>query len=187
MRERILDAANELFNERGVQAVGVDEIVAQAGIAKMTLYKYFLSKDQLILAVLQRNEDNWWAWFEASIKQRGRSPLKQLLSIFDLLAESFADKNYCGAPFINAWILVAETKYPIHLITESFRARLHEYVIELARKAAISNPAMVARQLVILMMGANIYSVIDNGQQPEQAARLAKKMASELLKKGQIR
>ncbi|MBK7992025.1 MAG: TetR/AcrR family transcriptional regulator [Blastocatellia bacterium] len=113
IQEKILDTAAQLFYEKGLQAVGVDEIVLQAGIAKMTLYKYFLSKDQLILAVVERSEEKWWNWFTTKLYQRSKLPKKQLLIIFDLLFSSFQETNYRGEPFINAQIRVLDTMYPI--------------------------------------------------------------------------
>lgn len=185
MREKILDTATELFFEKGIQAVGVDEIVAQAGIAKMTLYKYFFSKDQLILAVLQRKEEEWWQWFEKAMNRRGKLPIKRILAIFDLLAETSKQEKYQGEPLLNARIRVADKMYPIYLVTDSLRWRLREYILQLAREAELSSATAVTDQLMLLISGANILSLVEDPQHPERAARLAKKMATALINASQ--
>jgi AcrR family transcriptional regulator len=187
IREKIIDVASTLFYERGIHAVGVDEIVAQAGIAKMTLYKYFLSKDQLILAVLQRNEEQWWSWFEAAVKKRSKSASKRLLAIFDALGEWLEKDSYRGSPFINARIQVADTMYPIHLVTAGFRERLRDYIFDLAQLADMENPGQIADQFMMLIIGANVAAVIEVPSRRKMAARLAKKTAEALIKENQRR
>src|SRR3954468_18483850 len=83
-RERILDTAYELFSRHGTRAVGVDRIIAECGIAEMTLYRNFPSKDALILAFLERRDELWTrAWLQAEAQRRGAPPAERLLAIFD--------------------------------------------------------------------------------------------------------
>jgi len=185
LREKIIDVASTLFYERGIHAVGVDEIVAQAGIAKMTLYKYFLSKDQLILAVLQRDEEQWWSWFEPAVKKRSKSASKRLLAIFDALGEWLENDSYRGSPFVNGRIQVADTMYPIHLVTSGFRERLYEYILDLAQLADMENPAQIADQFMMLIIGANVAAVTEIASRRKMAARLARKTAEALIKENQ--
>lgn len=181
IQEKILDTAAQLFYEKGLQAVGVDEIVLQAGIAKMTLYKYFLSKDQLILAVVERSEEKWWNWFTTELYQRSKLPKKQLLIIFDLLFSSFQETNYRGEPFINAQIRVLDTMYPIFLVSEKFISQLKDLILDKVKLANIANPNQVAEQFMLLIIGANILCNIDK-EISKTAIRNAKKLASLLLK-----
>ena len=84
-RERILGTAYELFSRYGTRAVGVDRIVAESGVAKMTLYRNFASKDELILAFLERREQRWTRqWLQAEAERRGSTPAQRLLAIFDV-------------------------------------------------------------------------------------------------------
>src|SRR5688572_26204688 len=84
-RERILETAYELFSSRGIRAVGIDEVIERAGIAKATLYRHFASKDELVLAFLELREERWTlGWVEAEARRRGSTPEEQLLAIFDL-------------------------------------------------------------------------------------------------------
>lgn len=181
IQEKILDTAAQLFYEKGLQAVGVDEIVLQAGIAKMTLYKYFFSKDQLILAVVERSEERWWNWFTTELYQRSKLPKKQLLIIFDLLFSSFQETNYRGEPFINARIRVLDTMHPIFLVSEKFINQLKDFILDKVKLANIASPNQVADQLILLIVGANILSNIDK-EISKTATRNAKKLASLIIK-----
>lgn len=182
IQEKILNAATELFYEKGLQAVGVDEIVLQAGIAKMTLYKYFLSKDQLILAVMQRNEDLWWNWFSKELRRRTKIPARQLLIIFDILADCFAQKDYKGEPFVKARICVAEKMYPIFLTSENFQNQLHELIFDIATLAKIPKASQLADQFILLIIGANFLTNVEDSQLSKEAIRNAKRIATVLIK-----
>ncbi len=96
-RERVSRAAYELFSREGVRAVGVDAVIARAGTAKMTLYRNFPSKDELILDFLRRREQLWTRdWLEAESQRRGETPREQLLAIFDVFAEWFSRSDFEG-------------------------------------------------------------------------------------------
>src|SRR3954462_9993225 len=96
-RERILETAYELFSRHGTRAVDVDRIIAECGIAKMTLYRNFPSKDELILAFLERRDERWTrAWLQAEAQRRGATPAQQLLAIFDTFEGWFARDDFEG-------------------------------------------------------------------------------------------
>src|ERR1041384_4616719 len=103
MRERILETADRLFYEQGIRAVGVDTVAAEAGISKRTLYNYFPSKDDLIVAYLSRRF--------RTVPLTGDPPAAQILEQFDRLERAFASGRFRGCPFVNA---VAELKEPDH-------------------------------------------------------------------------
>src|SRR3954469_18658607 len=101
-RERILETAYELFSRHGIQAVGVDRIVAEAGVAKMSLYRNFGSKDELVLAFLRAREERWTrGWLQAEAQSRGETPAERLLAIFDVFGEWFARTDFEGCSFVN--------------------------------------------------------------------------------------
>lgn len=101
-RERILRSAYELFSRRGVRGVGIDEVIERAGVAKATLYRHFRSKDDLVLAFLERREQLWTRdWVEAEARRRGRTPEERLLAIFDAFDEWFRRDDYEACSFIN--------------------------------------------------------------------------------------
>src|ERR687895_1242404 len=107
-RERVLDTAYELFSRRGIRAVGIDEVVVRAGVAKATLYRHFPSKDDLVLAFLERREERWTRdWVEAEARRRGETPEEQLLAIFDAFDEWFRRDDFEGCSFVNVLLEVA--------------------------------------------------------------------------------
>src|SRR5262245_2460527 len=102
-RERILSAAYDLFSRRGIRAVGTDEVIERANVAKATLYRHFATKNDLVLAVLARREQLWtYGLIEAQSRKRGKTPEEQLLAIFDVMHDWFQRRDgYEGCSFIN--------------------------------------------------------------------------------------
>jgi AcrR family transcriptional regulator len=177
-RERILDGAYELFSKRGIQAVGVDTIVAESQVAKMTLYRYFPSKQDLVLAFLDLREQRWThEWLEAEIERLGTSPRERLLAIFDLFDEWFHRSEYEGCSFISTLLEIVDKDSPIHRATvahlESIRAILERLVME----AGATDPEATAYELQILMMGA----IVSASRGDLDAARRARPLAQMLL------
>src|ERR1700739_4505345 len=114
-RERVRRAAYELFSRYGTQAVGVDAVIARAGTAKMTLYRNFPSKDDLILDFLRRREQLWTLWWlEAESQRRGETPRDQLLAIFDVFSEWFNQPDFEGCSFLTTMIEINERDHPVH-------------------------------------------------------------------------
>lgn len=102
---RILLTAHDLFYRDGIRATGVDRVIAESGVAKKTFYRYFPSKDDLIVAFLDFRHDNWMTWFRAALKRHGGT----LNGLVPALAEWFGDENYRGCAFINSVVEVGAT------------------------------------------------------------------------------
>src|SRR5918997_7119329 len=101
-RERVLDTAYELFSRRGIRGVGVEEVIERAGVAKATLYRHFPSKDDLVLAFLERREERWTRGLvEAEARRRGETPEERLLAVFDVFDEWFRGAAFDTCAFIN--------------------------------------------------------------------------------------
>ena len=101
-RQRLLESAYALFSRRGVRAVGVDEVIERAAVAKATLYRHFPSKNELVLAFLRRREELWThGWVESEARRRGGTPEESLLAIFDLFDEWFQRDDFEGCSFVN--------------------------------------------------------------------------------------
>ena len=113
-RERVLETAYELFSRHGTRAVGVDRIIAESGVAKMTLYRNFASKDDLILAFLERREERWTRGVAAGRRSRAapRRPPQRLLAIFDVFGEWFARDDFEGCSFINVMLELDDPRQP---------------------------------------------------------------------------
>src|SRR5215210_2777728 len=113
-RQRILDSAYELFSRNGVRAVGVDQVISHASVAKATLYRHFPSKDDLVLAFLQQREQLWTKeWVEAEARRRGSTPEEQLLAIFDLFHDWFQEDDFEGCSFINTLLEMSDLETSI--------------------------------------------------------------------------
>jgi AcrR family transcriptional regulator len=154
-RERVGRAAYDLFSREGVRAVGVDAVIARAGTAKMTLYRNFPSKDDLILDFLRRREQLWThEWLETESRQRGESPREQLLAIFDVFSEWFSQPDFEGCSFLTTMIEVNDSDHPVHQAAVGHLANIRSYIQELAAKAGVRDTDSFARQWHILMKGS---------------------------------
>jgi AcrR family transcriptional regulator len=177
-RERVSRAAYELFSRDGVRAVGVDAVIARAGTAKMTLYRNFPSKDDLIIDFLQRRERVWTQeWLQAESRRRGATPQEQLLTIFDIFSEWFEKPDFEGCPFLTTMIEVSDREHPVYQAAVSHLANIRAYIEELAREAGIRDPGSFARKWHILMKG----SIMAAHEGDTAAASRAREMGELLL------
>lgn len=163
MQDRILDTADRLFYGRGIRAVGVDTIAAEIGISKRTLYNYFPSKDELVVAYLARR-----------IRPRPISdmpPAEQILADFDRLERSFASGVFRGCPFVNA---VAELKEPRHAANQlaiDFKRRRRSWFRDLLARLEVADPEGLATQLQLLVDGAIAAALVHGDPKVAHAAR----------------
>jgi AcrR family transcriptional regulator len=180
-RERVSRAAYELFSREGVRAVGVDAVIARAGAAKMTLYRNFPSKDDLILDFLRRREQLWTReWLQAESQRRGDTPQEQLLAIFDIFSDWFTRPDFEGCAFLTTMIEVNDRDNPVHQAAVSHLANIRSYIEDLARDAGIADPGSFARKWHILMKGA----IMAAHEGDTAAATRAREMGELLLKSG---
>jgi len=177
--ERIGRAAYELFAARGVREVGVDAVIAHAGTAKMTLYRNFPSKDDLILDFLRRREVLWTrGWLQHESRLRGERPQDQLLAIFDLFSEWFARSDFEGCSFLTTMMEINDPESVVFQASVEYLAHIRSYLRELAAEAGIADPARFARQWHVLMKG----SIMAAHEGDREAARVAKEMGVLLLR-----
>jgi AcrR family transcriptional regulator len=177
-RERILSSAYTLFCRHGIRAVGVDTIIERSGVAKMTVYRHFGSKDDLVLAVLDRREQRWTRnWLEREVRRRAERPVDRLLAIFDVFDEWFHRRDFEGCLFVNALLEIDDRKHPIHIACREQLARIRELLIELASEAGVADPDDFARQWHILMKG----SIVSAGEGDLVAARRAHELGRLLV------
>ncbi|MGQ0575024.1 MAG: TetR/AcrR family transcriptional regulator [Pseudonocardia sp.] len=153
--ERIRRAAYELFSRHGVREVGVDAVVARAGTAKMTLYRNFPSKDDLILDFLRRREELWTVgWLQHESGLRGRRPQDRLLAIFDLFGEWFVKPDFEGCAFLTTLMEITDSAHPVRVASVAHLARIRGYLQAQAQEAGVTDPERFARQWHILMKGS---------------------------------
>jgi len=155
VRGRVLRAAYDLFCRQGINAVGIDRIVAEAGVAKASLYRHFRSKEELVLAVLDLREKLWKAdWLEAEVERRAPPGKARLLAVFDLFDEWFRSDDYEGCLFINTLLEVHDRGNPIHAAAAEKRARIRALLRRWAEEAGIAESEAFAWEYQMLMSGA---------------------------------
>jgi len=177
-RERILASAYELFARNGVRAVGVDEVIKRAKVAKATLYRHFASKDDLVLAFLQQREQVWTRdWVEAEARRRGGTPEEQLLAIFDLFDEWFQRDDFEGCSFINIMLEINDRTTTIGNASAAHLANIRSIIRSLAEEAGLREPDQFAHSWHILMKG----SIVAAGEGDRSAAKRAQAMGRLLI------
>jgi AcrR family transcriptional regulator len=177
-RERILDTAYELFSKHGTRAVGVDRIIAEAGTAKMTLYRNFASKDALIVAFLAAREERWTrGWLQAEVERRADTAAGRLLAIFDVFAEWFVLPEFEGCSFINVMLELTDRGDPGRVASVRHLSVIREFLAGLAAEAGVADPEAFAHQWHILMKG----SIVAAAEGDARAAARAQEVGALLL------
>ena len=177
-RERILDAAYELFSHRGIRAVGTEQVLAKAGVAKSTLYRHFPSKEELVLAFLQRREHVWTREFvEAEARRRGSTPRERLLAIFDVFDDWFHRDDFEGCSFINVLLEIGDLDTPLGKASAAHLEYIRSIVRTLAEEAGVQDAEAFAHSWHILMKG----SIVAAGEGDELAGKRARAMGEDLV------
>lgn len=179
-RKRILETAEKLFYSEGIRAVGIDRVIAEAGVAKMTLYNHFSSKDQLILEVLKFREEQFDLFLKQRMMEHQSRGLDSLRSFFAALKDWFESPDYRGCSFINA---TAELADPLHAATQfcsEHKRRFREQLTEIIIEAEGPEAAVVAPAISVLVEGAIVTSVSEGNA---DAARIAEEAAYMLISK----
>ena len=177
-RERILESAYELFSRRGIRGVGIDEVIEGAAVAKTTLYQHFASKDDLVIAFLDRREQVWTRGrVEAGARERGATPEEQLLAIFDVFDDWFREEAFDGCSFINVLLETADLGHPVGEASAAHLETIRGILRGLAEEADLRDPEGFARKWHILMKG----SIVSAGEGDLDAAKRAQDMGRLLL------
>ena len=176
-RQRILDTAYDLFSHRGIRAVGIDQVVAEAEVAKATLYKHFPSKDELVLAFLEERERRWTRdLVEAEARRRGSTPEERLLAIFDVFGDWFRQREFEGCSFINV-LLEMGAGHPAGQACVRHLDNIRSVVARLADEAGLREPEVFAMSWHILMKG----SIVQAAEGDLDAAKRAQALAVLLI------
>jgi AcrR family transcriptional regulator len=176
-RERLLDAAYDLFAANGIGQVGIDTILAKSGCAKASLYSNFESKVDLAIAFLERREAVWTrGWLEAEVKRRKSSPDERLLAIFDVFDGWFRKKTFEGCSFINV-LLESKVDSPVRRAAAIHLSKIRAIVRSLAQDANLRDPEKFAQAWHMLMKG----SIVSACEGNRNAARDAKRAARMII------
>jgi len=183
-RERIDRTAYELFSRHGIRAVGVDTISARSGVAKMTLYRHYPSKDDLALAFLRRREELWTrSWLQQEVERRAHTPAERLLAVFDVFEKWFRRRDFEGCSFIKVLLEHGDRGHPIRKAAQTHIETIRAFLKQLAADAGVRDADAFARQLQMVMMG----SIVATHAGDRDAARRAKEVGLLLLARAGIR
>lgn len=160
VRERILRTASELFYREGAHAVGVDLVVAQAGVAKTSLYRHFRTKDDLIAAFLEREDEQFWHQWD-TVAQRHRSDAQaELDAHMQWIGERVGRRNYRGCPQLNIAAEFSEPEHPARLVAASHKQELRRRLKGIADRLGVRRADELAAQLLLLVNGAFVSSQV---------------------------
>ncbi len=165
MQERILETADRLFYREGIRVVGVDTVADEIGISKRTLYNYFPSKDDLIVAYLSRRL--------RPIEECSLPPAEQILDDFDRLERAMRRDGYRGCPFVNAVAELADPTHAAHQIAVAHKEKRRTLFRKLLIQLEVANPDSLAIQLMILGEGAVAQALVHGDPKMARAAREA--------------
>src|SRR5437773_2704991 len=139
-RERIFDTASQLFYAKGIRAVGVETIAAQADTTKMSLYRNFPSKDELVAEWLREHDARFWKAWEAMANRYPKDPRKQVHTAFGLLAKHVADPGARGCPIANTAVEITERDHPARKVIEAHKAKLRSRLIQICIRIGVPEP-----------------------------------------------
>ena len=172
-RERLVATADRLFYAEGIHTVGIDRVIAEAGVAKMTLYNHFASKDELVQAVLRRRDEAVLGFFEESVakhRKRGKNPLE---AFFATLKQWFKGDEFRGCAFINASVETPDPTHPAALFAAGHKRRFHAMIAQLAEETAGERGRAAAPAIALLVEGAIVAAVMQQAAAPAETARKA--------------
>lgn len=177
-REQLISTAQRLFSKNGYHGTGIDLILKESGIAKKTLYYHFPSKEDLIVEVLKRYDEQFSLMVDRKVKQMADDPRGRLLAIFDVAHQWFSDKSFYGCMFINAIGEYSNTDSSIRDACKGFKEKMRQYMECLCIEAGSKQPEELSEQLALLLEGSIVTAQVS---QKANAASIAKKAAMLLL------
>ncbi|MBO0675872.1 TetR/AcrR family transcriptional regulator [Mycolicibacterium sp. S2-37] len=177
-RDRILDVATDIFYRDGIGAVGVDRIVAEAGVTKPTLYAQFGSKANLVAEVLDRRSRKRQEALSLFLADNQGEPVERLLAVFDWLGEGHGRPEFRGCPFTNAAVELPDPLHVARLVISDYKAWLRSTLSDLAEAAGLKDPQQWGANLQLLIDGANARVVVDDDR---SAMKRASGLAATLI------
>jgi AcrR family transcriptional regulator len=179
MREKILLSASSLFESRGIQASGVDTIIAEAGIAKATLYKHYPSKNLLVTAYLRDKSDRFYEWLNSRLVSKKENSVEILITLCELVEQWIMTPEFHGLPFHIASVEFPNPDHPINQYSAVLAVELQGYLAKIAATAGAKDPEALGQQLTILFEGAALVERLSPGA---GAAKRAKNAAITLIR-----
>jgi AcrR family transcriptional regulator len=185
-REELVESAMKVFGCNGFHNTGLDLILKDSGISRMTLYNHFKSKDELIIAALRRRDETFRNNLMKFVESSTQDPAERLLAIFDALDAWFNEENFHGCMFINASAEFCDQDSPPRRVAAEHKLEILRYIQELCASANLVDPEELAQQINLLVEGSIVVAhvvgrVHNNASKPSDAAQRAKVMAKKLI------
>ena len=178
-KEKLFETAARLFYQHGYRATGVDTIAAESGVGKMTLYRHYPSKDDLIVAFLKQSDEDFWGYFEQAT-QNALSAREKLLAFFEALQGYVTSPACYGCPFINVATEYPQVDHPGHQVALAHKQSVRARFNQLAEEAGAPQPQVLANALLLLMDGAYMAARMF-GASPDNPAVNAAETARQLI------
>lgn len=178
LKDKILGVAIDLFHSRGINSTGVDTVVSVAGTTKMTLYKYFNSKEILVLEALNKSYSDFYGWLDAKLTLKSKKPSDRIQYLFDFIEEWVTSPSFMGMGFIKASAEFPNEENPIHQLSHQQSREFRQFISKLALEANIKDADGLALQLSLLFEGAVQAEQMKRGS---GAIKYAKKAAKILI------
>lgn len=185
-RDELIDAAMRVFYRGGFHASGLDKILIEAGISRMTLYNHFKSKDDLIVAALRRRDEIFRNNMMRFVESATADPLGRILAVFDFHEQWFTGKEFFGCMFINASAEFADPHSAVRRVASDHKREIIRYLAELCQQAGLANPGTMAEELNLLIEGSIVNAQVigqvgADGACTADSARRARGMAQRLI------
>jgi AcrR family transcriptional regulator len=178
VRKKILETASTLFYQRGVRAVGVDLVVAEAGVAKTSLYRHFGTKDDLVAAFLAREDEDFWGTWDRVEGNHQDDPRAELDAHLEWIGERVGRPNYRGCPQINVAAEFPEADHPARKVAAEHKREMRRRLKGIASRLGVARTDDLAGQLSVLINGAFVSSQVF---EPGEAIPLLQRMAHALI------
>jgi AcrR family transcriptional regulator len=178
VRQRILEAASELFYRQGVRAVGIDLVVEEAGVAKTSLYRHFRTKDELVAAFLEREDEDFWAAWDG-VAERKQDAARELEAHLDWIGERIGRPNYRGCPQLNVTAEFPDSDHPAHKVAAAHKRELRRRLEGIAARLGVQDPTKLGGQLSLLINGAFVSSqVLSRGEATQLLSNAAQALVA---------
>jgi AcrR family transcriptional regulator len=175
--QRLIDAASALFFRDGINATGIAAVAEFAGVSKMTLYAHFASKDELIVAFLDKRNERWEAAVEQTLAA-SEAPTEKLLGLFDLHRQWLREGGLRGCPYVNSAAEFPDRSHPVRLAVDRHKRGVKQHLLDLAESAGLTQPQTLVRRLFLLLEGAFLTGALEND---DSVFLVARELAAELI------
>lgn len=172
-RDQLIDVAVELFFRNGCHATGIDTLLAEAGVAKMTLYSHFKSKDELILAAVEKVQQEQLQQLESILNDPGLDYEERLHAVFDNLEQAITSPGFIGCPFHNIAAEFRDPEHPVRQLIARHKRKITDRIVSALQRAGASEPRQTALRMMLLVEGAKIMVHLTGDQDYLRQARAA--------------